>query len=195
MTRRCDKIASTSFVRRCRWVHRHFSFFFAGIVVIYALSGILMNHSKDINPHYSAKRMILQNAVKDTPKTKTAVGEQEIVELLKRIGEEDNYTKHYYPDDHTVRVFLKGGSSLEVDLNTGTAIYDQLRKRPLLSDFVRLHYNPNKWWTYFSDAFAIALIVITITGLCISKGKKGLWGIGGIELLAGILVPILFLLL
>lgn len=45
----------------------------------------------------------------------------------------------------------------------------------------------------FSDIFAACLIVITITGLVMVKGKKGLWGRGGIELSVGIAIPLLFI--
>ena len=46
----------------------------------------------------------------------------------------------------------------------------------------------------FSDIFAASLLVITLTGLVMVPGRNGLRGRGGIELAAGIAVPILFLL-
>ena len=186
---------SKSLVKACRWIHRHLSFVFAGIVIIYALSGILMNHRDEINPAYSARRIELPSTLAETPRTKGSVTTAEIENLLDEIGEKGHYTKHYYPDERTMKVFLKGGSTLEVDLQTGAGVYDRLRKRPILGDFVRLHYNPGRWWTYFSDLFAIALIVITLSGLFLARGKKGLRGVGGLELVLGILIPLLFLLL
>lgn len=180
-------------MRWCRYIHRHLSFFFAGVIIIYALSGILMNHRAEINTNYSAKRIPIAKALPNTPLHKTSVSQVDLLALLDDIGEGGNYTKHYFPDDHTVKVFLKGGSTLEVDLTTGNGTYDQLRRRPLLSYFVRLHYNPGQWWTYFSDLFAIALIIITLSGLFLVRGKKGVKGIGGVELIAGILAPLLFL--
>jgi hypothetical protein len=80
-------------------------------------------------------------------------------------------------------------------MQSGKAFYESLKKRPIISQFNRLHYNPGKWWTLFSDIFAVSLIIITITGIFIIKGKEGILGRGGIELLAGIIVPILFMLL
>ena len=94
-----------------------------------------------------------------------------------------------------MKVFLKGGSSLVVDTQTGAAVYEKLERRFLLSDMVKLHYNPGKWWTTFSDVFAVSLILITLTGLVMVKGPKGFWGRGGILFLVGIIVPILFLIL
>lgn len=165
------------------------------MVLVYALSGILMNHRDTINPSYTAERIVLDHPLGDRPRTRESVSREEITALLSEIGEEGRYTKHYFPDDRTLRIFLKGGSSVEVDLESGVGTYDRLRKRPLIAEMVRLHYNPGRWWTYFSDLFAISLILITLTGLFLARGKQGLKGIGGIELLLGILIPILFLVL
>ena len=65
----------------------------------------------------------------------------------------------------------------------------------MLSSLNRLHYNPSRWWTVFSDVFLVSLVVIVLSGLVMMRGPKGLWGRGGIELIAGILVPLLFILL
>ena len=63
------------------------------------------------------------------------------------------------------------------------------------STLTKLHYNPGSWWTAFADIFGGGLILITLTGLVIVKGPKGLRGRGGVELAAGILLPLLFLLI
>ena len=80
-------------------------------------------------------------------------------------------------------------------MQSGKAVYEALKMRPIISQFNWLHYNPGKGWTVFSDIFAVSLIIITLTGIFINKGKKGVLGRGGIELLAGIIIPILFILL
>ena len=49
--------------------------------------------------------------------------------------------------------------------------------------------------TAIPDNFGGGLILITLTGLVIVKGPKGLRGRGGVELAAGILLPLLFLLI
>lgn len=177
-----------------RIIHRDLSFFFSGVIIIYAVSGIMLNHRGDINPNYTIKRHSLQ-AEGTFPITEENVSKSMVIAMLKPIKEEKNYTKHYFPENGKLKVFLKGGSSLEVNLQHGGAIYEALKKRPIISQFNRLHYNPGKGWTVFSDIFAVSLIIITITGIFINKGKKGILGRGGIELLAGIIVPILFMLL
>ena len=92
-----------------------------------------------------------------------------------------------------MKVFLKGGSNLLVKVKTGEAVYESVTRRPLIGAMSRLHYNPGQWWTYFADIFAIALIIITLSGIIMLKGNKGIIGRGGIEVIVGILIPILFL--
>lgn len=176
-----------------RIIHRDLSFFFSGVVIIYAISGFVLNHKKDFNSDYSIQLFHFNIAgnyplhPEDFPKTR-------VLTILEPYKETANYTKHYFPNENSMKVFLKGGSSLEVDLTNGTALYERVRKRVIISQMNWLHYNPHKWWTLFSDIFAFSLIVITLTGLFITRGKKGLLGRGGIELIIGILIPLGFIL-
>jgi hypothetical protein len=60
---------------------------------------------------------------------------------------------------------------------------------PVLNEMTEMHYSPNVFWSWFSDIFSIGLLVVTITGLFLIKGKKGIRGVGGIELLIGLALP------
>jgi hypothetical protein len=174
-----------------RKIHTHISFFFSGVILVYAISGLTMNHLKDFNPQY----MISVNDYKADgvfPR-KQNLTKNEVLTLLEKVDERDNYTKHYYPNKNTMKVFLKGGSSFALNTQTGEVKYEALNKRPFFSQLSFLHYNPNRWWTFFSDVFAICLIIITLTGITMLKGKNGLKGTGGIELVAGLMIPLLFL--
>lgn len=121
------------------------------------------------------------------------ITKETLLPVLQELKEDKNYTKHYFPKEGQMKVFLKGGSNLWVDLNSGDAVYESLTKRPFFSAITRLHYNPGKWWTTFSDVFCVSLLLIVITGLLLVRGKRGIWGIGGLELLAGIIIPVCFL--
>ena len=167
---------SSSIRKWSRLIHRDLSFFFAGMVLIYAISGIVMNHRDTINPNFSIERK-----------------EYKIAEKLPG-KEEGNYTKHYFPKADIMKVFLKGGSNLQVNVRTGEAVYESVTRRPLIGAMARLHYNPGQWWTYFADIFAVGLIIITLSGVIMLKGNKGIIGRGGIEMIVGIVIPILFLL-
>lgn len=187
-----SKVA-TALRRWSRLVHRDLSFFFSGMVLIYAISGIVMNHRNTINPNYSVE--LREYSITEAMPPQSGMKKDDVLRLLAPLGEEKNYTKHYFPKENQMKVFLKGGSSLVVNLSTKQAVYEKLTRRPLISALTKLHYNPGRWWTHFADAFAVGLIVITVTGLVMVKGNKGLWGRGGVELATGILIPLLFLFL
>lgn len=174
-----------------RVIHRDLSFFFAGMVIIYAISGIVMNHRDTINPNFTVDR--IEYTIATPLPAKENIDKDAVLRLLIPLGEESNYTKHYFPEQDMMKVFLKGGSNLYVHIQTGNAVYESVKRRHFLSAITRLHYNPGKWWTHFADIFSVALILITLTGIVLVKGNKGLWGRGGIELIVGILVPLIFL--
>ena len=170
----------TVFRKWSRIIHRDLSFFFAGMILIYAISGIVMNHRDSINPHYTVTRT--EYKITEDLSDKSKVNEKVILALLEPLNEAGNFTKYYYPKPDRIKIFLKGGSSLVVNTRTKAAVYEGVKRRPLISSMVQLHFNPGKWWTWFADAFAVSLIVITVSGMVMIKGPKGLWGRGGIEL-------------
>lgn len=174
-----------------RIFHRDLSFFFSGLILIYAISGIALNHKDSFNSNYIIRQKSFY--LEEEIPRQSEVNKEWVINLLKQVNEEDAYTKHYFPRQGVLKVFLKGGSSVVADLNSGNVVYESVKRRPLFSQFSQLHYNPGKWWTAFSDFFGVSLIIITLTGILMVKGKKGFWGRGGIELLAGILIPVIFL--
>ena len=48
-----EKRISGKFRKWCHILHRDLSFFFAGVILIYAFSGIMLNHKRDFNSDYS----------------------------------------------------------------------------------------------------------------------------------------------
>jgi len=177
--------------RWSRAVHRELSFFFSGMLLIYAVSGLVMNHRDTINPNYSVEQR--RYRVEESLPSRESLTRDDVVRLLAPLDEAAGYTKHYFPEPDLLKVFLKGGSSLTVRLSDGTAVYEKLTRRPVLSAMTRLHYNPGRWWTWFSDLFAVGAIVIVASGLSLLKGPKGIAGRGGVELALGIAIPLLFL--
>lgn len=167
-----------------RTIHRELSYVFAGMLLVYAISGIALNHKATFNSQYRIERTEYQ-----------LPAEGSLSDWLAQCDMQGKEIQHYNPDSNTLKVFLKGNSTLTVDLTTHIGVLEQVKKRPVLGSLSKLHYNPGKAWTWFSDIFAGALIVIVLTGLFMLKGKHGLWGIGGIELAIGILIPLLFIFL
>lgn len=185
------KFSSSSFRKWSRVIHRDLSFFFSGMVLIYAISGIVMNHRDSINPNFTVKQQ--EYVLSEPLPAKAQINKKTVLSLLEPLGEAGNYTKHYFPREEVMKVFLKGGSSLQVNIQTGAAVYESVKKRPILGGMTRLHYNP---WTVVDTFLPISLQWLCCnnsSGMFMLKGKNGIIGRGGIELLAGILVPLLFL--
>lgn len=172
-------------------LHRDLGYFFCAMTLIYALSGIALNHLKDWDPSYSVstREVSWEIASPADPLSEAAV-----LEFLDRYGEKGNYKKHYRPDPGTLKVFLEGGS-VRLDLATGKGVIEKLKRRPVLYQVNFLHYNPSRLWTWFSDVYAGALMIIAVTGLFVLKGKKGITGRGAWLAGAGALLPLIFLLL
>lgn len=173
-----------------RLLHRDIGFFFIGTTLIYGISGIALNHMSDWNPNYSVEINHFTTPI-NLENTKNV--KNNILLLLDKIDNRDNYKKHYYPDSHKLKIFLKGGSSILINTMNGKGRAEYLKKRPLFYQVNYLHYNPSRLWTWFSDAFAAALILFAITSIFMLKGKNGILGRGGIYALLGIIIPILFL--
>ena len=173
-----------------RILHRDIGFFFIGTTILYGISGIALNHLSDWNANYSVEinEFNTELNLNNTPNVK-----ENILVLLDEIDNSKNYKKHYYPNSNRLKIFLKGGSSVVVNTKNGYGRAEYLKRRFLIYQANYLHYNPNRLWTWFSDAFAAALILFAITSLFMLKGKKGIKGRGGIYTLLGILIPILFL--
>lgn len=177
-----------------RIIHRDLSYFFSGVIIIYAISGFMLNHKRDFRPNYTINTYDF-NIEGPYPLLQEQFSEERVLAILESYKEVDNYNRHSFSNDEIMTIFLKGGSTIKVDLSNGNGIYVQHKTRPIISQFNRLHYNPHRGWTIFSDVFAFSLIVITITGLIMTRGKNGLRGRGGIEFIIGIMIPLLFILL
>ena len=119
---------SSSIRKWSRLIHRDLSFFFAGMVLIYAISGIVMNHRDTINPNFSIERK--EYKIAEKLPGKEGMKRENVLPLLQPLGEEGNYTKHYFPKTDIMKVFLKGGSNLQVNVRTGEAVYESVTRRP-----------------------------------------------------------------
>lgn len=180
-----------NFIRKwSRVIHRDFGYFFFGATIIYSISGIAINHIKDWNPNYSVQ---LNEFTTGIDLEKKPDVKEKVLSLLDQVANRKDYKSHYYPSPDKIKIFLTGGSSVFVDVETGEGYAEFLKRRPVFYHMNYLHYNPNTWWTWFSDIFAGALILIAITGIILIKGKKGITGRGAWLTAAGILIPIVFL--
>ncbi|MBN2664481.1 MAG: PepSY-associated TM helix domain-containing protein [Bacteroidales bacterium] len=174
-----------------RILHRDIGYFFLGASLIYGLSGIALNHLRDWNPNYVVdfKEINIDNTFEK------GASKDEIIEWVNVNNFNGKYKTHYYPEPNQAKIYLTNSITVYLNLNNGSAVIETLKKRTIFYHTNYLHYNPGKWWTWFSDAFAGALILFAITALFMVRGKKGAWGRGGIYIILGILIPLLVLFL
>ena len=174
-----------------RILHRDIGFFFLGTTLIYGISGIALNHLKDWDPNFTVET---ENFISDKDFSEDHISKEKILDLLSIFDAEESYKSYNYVDGGTkLRIYLRGRSSVTVIPKTGEVNAEFVKKRPLFFQTNYLHYNPDKWWTWFSDTFAGAMILFALTSLFMVRGKKGVWGRGGIYIILGIIIPILFL--
>jgi uncharacterized protein len=174
-----------------RVFHRDLGYFFAGMVLIYSISGIALNHLHQWNPNYIISKIDFKAQLpSDTSEITKLLIEQKVNEFV-----QSPILSYYYPKQSTLKAFVKNGT-ITFNLETGEALIEKVQRRPIFSQLNFLHYNnPRSWWTAFSDIFAVGLIIITITGLFIIKGKNGITRRGAILVAAGIVLPLLALIL
>lgn len=165
-----------------RIIHRDLGYFFVGVILIYAFSGILLNHKITAYSTISHTHQLPANLNKE--KFSKQWNQQQTGVKLKNI----------IPQNNQFQLFLEGGIG-EYNIKTGKLSYETY-KRNLLIDFIhRLHYNTIVGWKYFADFFAVSLIFFAISGMFLSKGKKGLMGRGKWLVFAGIAITCLIVLL
>jgi hypothetical protein len=174
----------------CHVIHRDLGYLFFGATVVYATSGLAINHRKDWNPNYSISVRELTVPVEGQVKNFTR---QDATNLLAQAGIEGVYQKHYSPGEGQVKIFFEGGSVV-LQRESGKLLIETLKRRPLLNTFNRLHYNPGRWWTWFADTFSGALLLLAVSGLFLLRGHHGITRRGGVMVLIGIAVPAILVL-
>jgi len=166
-----------------RAVHRDVGYLAVGFTLIYALSGLAINHIKDWDPSFrSSERTFAIAAIGD---------ELSDAEATRRVAEAAGLGK---PDDvyragDEVRLGYADGTQVTA---VGTEVTVQTRSpRFFLRIANWLHYNRGKKsWTYVADLYAVLLLYLAISGIFMIKGKLGLRWRGALLISLGVAVPI-----
>ncbi len=178
-----------------RWnnvLHRDVGYLCVGLTIVYAVSGVAVNHTDAWNPTWDIDRR--EASVAPLPEGDLALAPN-VRFLLERLDLEPAYRTTFRTDPNTLRIFLESGS-VDVHVAEASATVELVRPRPVLHAFNFLHLNhPKQLWTWTADIYAVALILLAVTGLFVLKGKTGITGRGAWLTAAGAAVPIVFLLL
>ncbi len=170
-------------------VHRDVGYFFAGLTVLYAVSGVAVNHVADWNPSYRLKKT--RHEVGLVPNGSAI---EQGREVARRLGIDAEPMSAVRVGPTLLKVFFED-RTLTVSLPGGEVEDEHRARRFFLYEVNFLHLNKGKgWWTWFADLYAIGLAVLAVTGLFIIPGRKGLSGRGKWLMGAGLLSPLLYLL-
>jgi len=174
--------------RLLKILHRDIGYLGVGLTVIFAVSGIAVNHIEDWNPNYviEKKKVIIE----DIP----AQDEQKITDfVLEKLQINEKVQGWHKTSKENLRIFLDG-QTIDVNLNSGAVNLETVTARPFLREFNFLHLNePKKAWTWFSDLYAVSLLFLAISGMFLLKGSKGMIWRGTWMVSVGVLLPVLFL--
>jgi hypothetical protein len=179
--------------RRFRWrlwlraIHRDLGYFCVGLTFVYALSGLAVNHIADWEPNF---RQINRQLQLPLPLPDS---DQQLAELAARsLAVQAPIRESYRTDEQTLQVVFDR-STLSIDRRSGRVSEDAQEPRFFLRAANWLHLNRGKKaWTYIADAYATGLLVLSLTGLWMFPGRKGLLGRAGLIAMAGALVPALY---
>ncbi|MDN5940539.1 MAG: PepSY-associated TM helix domain-containing protein [Nitrospira sp.] len=168
--------------------HRDVGYACASLILAYCLSGIALNHIGDWNPDFTITK---QTISLPQPFTKEEITRERIAEFG-RLVNEDTYKIYDFPTTDQVKIYYDN-ASLHLHFTTGQGTYEKVSRRPVLYQVNALHLNRLQGWKWASDLFALVLMVLSLTGLFVLRGKYGLARRGRWLVLAGLLPPILAL--
>ncbi len=170
-------------------IHRDLGYFIAGTAILYAISGLAVNHLDDWNPNFVIQR---QDVQVPTAESVDSVSRQWVDRVLESLGEQAHYRSHDFPSSTKVKIYLDEGSVF-INLKSGEGVYESVKRRPVFYQMNHLHLSPKRAWLVFSDFFAVALLVVSVSGLFVLKGKRGITGRGAVLATVGVVVPVVFM--
>lgn len=168
-----------------RAIHRDAGYLGVGLTLVYALSGLAVNHVADWDPSF--RQVSKTHRVAGPVPTGAEASAQYV---LSQLGIREAPREVYAAGDDSVDIVFDR-RTLHVTPSTGNVLEEGQSPRFLLRAANWLHLNRGKKaWTYVADAYAIVLLYLAISGLFMIPGRKGLLGRGALLAALGAAVPI-----
>lgn len=174
-----------------RSLHRDLGYFYVGLIITFSISGLFLNHRESWHP------LNYEYASQEVSVPVEELGDeidQEDALFLAEHFQLDDAPRRFGTEEESVWIAYRH-SDLEFDRKTGKGHLKKFMVTPVLGQMTWLHINTNTYWIIYSDIFAVALLLIAISAIVFPKGKYSFKKYGWKLALAGLLIPLVFLLL
>ena len=170
-----------------RAIHRDAGYLVVGLTVVYALSGLAVNHVKDWDPNFQdyERKHQLGAALRGDDAAITRL-------VLGKLGITDEPRDVYRAEPDQLDITFDK-RTLHVTPSKGEVLEQGQEPRFFLRAANYLHLNRGKKaWSYVTDGYAVILLFLALSGMFMLPGRKGLLGRGLVLVLFGAAVPILY---
>jgi hypothetical protein len=168
-------------------VHRDLGHLAVGLTVVYAASGLAVNHIADWDPSFRNYE-VTHELGGPLPGDDAAIAKA----VAERLGVAGAPKDVYRAAEDQLDVVYER-RTLHVDPRTGHVVDEGQKPRVLLRVANWLHLNRGKKaWRWVADAYAAGLLLLAGTGLFMMPGRKGLLGRGGLLVVVGAAIPIVY---
>lgn len=173
-----------------RAFHRDLGNLAVGLTLVYAASGLAVNHIVDWDPNFTnyQRTVELGGPIEGDEQAIAAA-------VAARLGVTEAPQDVYRASPTQLDVVFEK-RTLHVDPKSGRVFDEGQKPRFLLRVANWLHLNRGKKaWTVVADTYAAGLILLAFSGIFMLPGRKGLLGRGGIFVLLGAAIPITYVVL
>jgi hypothetical protein len=182
--------------RRLAWrplvrsLHRDAGYLAVGLTLVYAISGLAVNHLADWDPNFQNFR-----AVHELRKPLPGDTDAAVRVVLDQVGVRGAPTQvhRWAPDQLEIVV---GERRINANPETGRIVEEGRKPRVFVRVANWLHLNRGKKsWTLFADLYAAGLLLLAISGIFMLPGKNGIRGRGAVLVAIGVAIPLLYVIL
>lgn len=173
-----------------RGMHRDIGYLLVGLTVVYALSGLAVNHISDWDPNFSSyeRTVPLTAQLPDDP----LMDERGAADAVLGQLDIDEEPREIFGTDLDLQI-LFDDRELFIDYEQRTILDRGQKARFFVRAANWLHLNRGKKaWTIVADSYAVLLLFLALSGMFMIPGKKGIRRRGLVLVLAGAAVPILY---
>jgi hypothetical protein len=184
-------------------LHRDVGFFCLGLTLVYAISGVAVNHREHWDHSFVTETAATpigspsELLGRDDDRRPGELARDEQAALVREIGERLGRTtqprKVFWRSRTRLSLFFGEADSDVVDYlpESGIAEHQIRRGRAFFRQINFLHLNEaHGAWTWTADVYAVALAFLALSGVIMVKGRRGLKGRGAIFAAIGVAVPV-----